>query len=53
MSTLISFLKDEIGNQYPLTNKINTVGRSNNCHIILKHQSVSKEHALIEFEKSG
>lgn len=40
MSTVIALLKDELGNQYPLYNKINTIGRANNCHIILKVSSV-------------
>ena len=29
------------------------IGRAPTCHIMLKHPSVSKEHAIIEFDDKG
>jgi len=32
---------------------MSVVGRAATCHIMLKHPSVSKEHAIIEFDDKG
>ncbi|KRX06110.1 SMAD/FHA domain [Pseudocohnilembus persalinus] len=46
-------LKSEDGQMFPFVNKINLIGRANQCSITLKHPSVSKEHAIIEFDGKG
>lgn len=58
---LTAVLVNTQGQTFPLTKRHNILGRANVCHIILKvinvlttqHPSVSKEHALIEFDDSG
>ena len=38
---------------FPITSKQILIGRSQTCHIVLSHPSISKEHALINFEEEG
>jgi diguanylate cyclase (GGDEF)-like protein len=50
---LVVVYGSEIGRRYPLDRADMTVGRSQNCDVVLDQESVSRQHARIRFSAQG